>query len=92
LGSLPNYTIRVKTGAQTPLHPEEINEVCAVSIVLIDPSNDSMRIPLERINTSTRSILQPGQEDKFDVTIPPMLEVITTYLTNKSSFLKICSS
>jgi hypothetical protein len=76
LGSLPNYTIRVKTGIQTPVHPDDTNELSMVSIVLIDPSNDSIRIPLERINTSARSIFQPGQEDKFDITISPMLEVI----------------
>jgi hypothetical protein len=46
-----------------------------LSIVLIDSLNDSARIPLERINSSVRSIFQPGQEDRFDITIPPMLEV-----------------
>lgn len=76
LDSLPTYTIRVKTGVQTPLHTEEMSEAPAVSILLIDPTNDSIRIPLERMNTSARSIFQPGQEDRFDITIPPMSEVI----------------
>ena len=73
---MPNYTIRVKTGAQTPVHTEEPSETAAVSILFIDPVNDSMRIPLERMNTSARSIFQPGQEDRFDVTITPMSEVM----------------
>jgi len=72
---MPNYSIRVKTGAQTPLHTEETNDLSVVSIILIDPLNDSIRIPLERINSSVRSIFQPGQEDRFDITITPMLEV-----------------
>lgn len=73
---MPNYTIRIKTGTQTPLHTEDTNETSVVSLVLIDPLNDSMRIPLERVNTSARSIFQPGQEDRFDITMTPMLEVI----------------
>ena len=77
---MPNYTIRVKTGTQTPLHTETTNEL---SIVLIDSLNDSVRIPLERINNSARSIFQPGQEDRFDITITPMLEVIIDYFINK---------
>jgi hypothetical protein len=72
LGSTPNYVIRVKTGNQTPLHTEEMT---VVSIVLIDPLNDSARIPLERVDESARLIFQPGQEDRFDITITPMLEV-----------------
>ncbi len=81
---MPNYTIRVKTGAQTPLHTEETNDLSVVSIILIDPLNDSIRIPLERINSSARSIFQPGQEDRFDITITPMLEVrMDIFFSNK---------
>jgi len=82
-GSIPNYTIRVKTGAQTPLHTEETSESAVVSIVLIDSMNDSIRIPLKQIDSSARRIFQPGQEDRFDITITPMLEVaIHIFLIN----------
>jgi len=75
LDSMPNYIIRVKTGTQTPLHTEETNELSDVSIVLIDSLNDSIRIPLEQINNSARSIFQADQEDRFEMTLIPMLEV-----------------
>jgi hypothetical protein len=81
LDSIPNYAIRVKTGIQTPSHPEETN---GLSVVLIDSTNDSIRIPLERINSSARSIFQPGQEDRFDVTITLMLEVTIPIFSNQS--------
>ena len=68
--------MRVKTGVQTPLHTEETDEFSPVSIVLIDSVNESAPIPLERTNNSMRSIFQPGQEDKFNITITPMLEVL----------------
>ena len=72
LSSRSNYVIRVKTGAQTPLHTNDNN---AVSIVLIDPLNDSNRTPLTSSDNSMRSTFQADQEDRFDITIAPMLEV-----------------
>jgi hypothetical protein len=75
LDSMPNYIIRVKTGTQTPVHTEETNALPDVSIVLIDSLNDSIRIPLEQINNSARSIFQADQEDRFEMTLIPMLEV-----------------
>ncbi|CAF3836154.1 unnamed protein product [Rotaria sordida] len=88
--SIPNYAIRIKTGTQTPLHTEETNESSAVSIVLIDPVNDSVRIPLKRINSSVRSIFQPGQEDRFDVTIIPMLELKVLQIYFNGTFPWFC--
>ncbi len=79
---MPNYIIRVKTGTQTPLHTEETNALSDVSIVLIDSLNDSIRIPLEKRNNSARSIFQADQEDRFEMTLIPMLEV-----RKKTSFL-----
>lgn len=74
LGSIPNYTIRVKTGNQTVAHSATDIDT-AVSIVLIDSLNDSSRILLEQTNNSARIIFQPGQEDRFDIKITPMSEV-----------------
>ena len=84
---MPNYVIRVKTGTQTPLHTEETT---AVSIVLIDPLNDSIRIPLERINNSARLIFQPDQEDRFDITITPMLEIRVLQIYFNGTFSWFC--
>ncbi|CAF3685921.1 unnamed protein product [Rotaria sp. Silwood1] len=88
--SIPNYAIRIKTGTQTPLHTEETNELSAVSIVLIDPVNDSARIPLKRINNSVRSIFQPGQEDRFDISITPMLELKVLQIYFNGTFPWFC--
>ena len=74
-GSVPTYAIRVRTGSQTSTHTEEIDALNAVSIVLMDPVNDSVRIPLERASDATHSLFQPGEEDRFDVTVPSMSEV-----------------
>ena len=83
--SLPNYIVRVKTGTQTPSHADETKESNALSIVLIDSLNDSPPTALQRIHPSARSLLQPGQEDRFEITIPPMQEVRTPLvLSNRS--------
>lgn len=88
--SIPNYVIRVKTGIQTAVHNEETDEMSSVSIVLIDPVNDSIRIPLKRINNTVRSIFQPGQEDRFDITITPMLDVKVLQIYFNGSFHWFC--
>ena len=76
--SLPNYIVRVKTGAQTPSHADETD---ALSIVLLDSSSDSSRTVLQQqIHPSARSLLQAGQEDRFEMTIPSMQEVRTLLL------------
>ncbi|CAF3800670.1 unnamed protein product [Adineta steineri] len=87
LDSISNYIIRIKTGAQTPVHTEGTNEL---SIVLIDSVNDSIRIPLEQNNSSTRSIFQAGQEDRFDITITPMLELKVLQIYYTGTFPWFC--
>ena len=72
---MPTYTVRVRTGSQTPVHTEETEASDAVSIVLMDLANDSPRVPLEQALQDTPSLFQPGQEDRFDITIPSMSEV-----------------
>ena len=62
----------MRTGSQTPIHTDETTDESMISIILIDPTNDSNRIPLN----STDSMFQPGQEDRFDLTLSPMGEVI----------------
>ncbi|CAF1154399.1 unnamed protein product [Adineta ricciae] len=87
LSSRSNYVIRVKTGAQTPMHTNDNN---AVSIVLIDPLNDSNRIPLTSSDNSTRSTFQADQEDRFDITIVPMLELKVMQIYFHGTFPWFC--
>jgi hypothetical protein len=74
-GSVPTYAVRVRTGSQTLAHTEETDAPDAVSIILMDSANDSPRIPLAHVPAATDSLFQPGQEDRFDITVPSMLEV-----------------
>lgn len=74
-GSVPTYTVRVRTGSQTPVHTEETDASDAVSIILMDLANDSPRVSLEQVPRDTSSLFQPGQEDRFDITVPSMSEV-----------------
>ncbi|UJR31343.1 hypothetical protein I4U23_018839 [Adineta vaga] len=87
LGSISNYIIRVKTGVQTPLHSDEPN---VVSVVLIDPLNDSTRIPLAQSDNSTSSMFQAEQEDRFEITITPMLELKIIQLYFHGTFPWFC--
>ncbi|CAF3752454.1 unnamed protein product [Rotaria socialis] len=91
LESIPNYAIRVKTGTQTPAHIDDTDELSTVSIVLIDPINDSARTPLKRINSTARSIFQPGQEDRFDITMTPMLELKVLQIYFNGTFPWFCA-
>ncbi|CAF1436666.1 unnamed protein product [Rotaria magnacalcarata] len=91
LESIPNYAIRVQTGTQTPAHIEDTDELSTVSIVLIDPINDSARIPLKRVNSTVRSIFQPGQEDRFDITMTPMLDLKVLQIYFNGTFPWFCA-
>jgi hypothetical protein len=77
LDNMPNYIVRIRTGSQTPVHADDTNISTIVSIVCIDPINDSIRIPLERTSNCLRAPFQAGQEDQFDIFIPSMGDVST---------------
>jgi hypothetical protein len=70
-----SYIVRVKTGSQSLMPPKERNAMAPVSIILLDAINDSIRIDLQRSPNSLRAAFQPGQEDRFELTIASMLEV-----------------